>query len=80
MLLHVAKGLCRFKGRILKWGDYLGLFGQAHVITRVLREEGVGESQRQRYDSGSSSQRDAAVSQGMAVPPEAGEGKEWIFP
>lgn len=30
----------------MRWGDCLGLFRQARVMTRVLREEGVGESPR----------------------------------
>ena len=36
------------KFRILSWGDYPGLPGGFHVITRILRREGKREGGRER--------------------------------
>lgn len=36
ILLYMAKGACRCKVRILRWGDYPGYSGEPHKITRLL--------------------------------------------
>lgn len=48
ILLYVAKGVCRYKLRILRWETTLNYLGVSHVVTRVF----IGGTQRTKVREG----------------------------
>lgn len=66
------------KLRILKWGDYPGLSARAHIITGVLtkgRQAGQRERLKMLATLSALRMEEAATSQGMRQPPQAGKNK-----
>lgn len=70
-LPYVTEGTADVSKLILRWKDYLGLFGGSNVIKevewRIPRRKETDQSQRKRFEDESVDWSDGAMSQGRQV-------------